>query len=157
MRVGLVWAGRGEHENDRNRSIRLDQLECLKDVPGVRLYSVQKGPAGAQIAASALAGHLIDWTADLNDFVDTAALLENLDLLIAVDTAVAHLAGALGKTVWLLLPTPPDWRWMLHRSDSPWYPTMRLFRQKRAGDWGEVIAELRDALATTGQQCAPAV
>lgn len=157
VRVGLVWAGRGEHENDRNRSIRLNQLACLKDVSGVSFYSLQKGPAGAQIADSVFAGHLIDWTTDLNDFVDTAALLANLDLLIAVDTAVVHLAGAMGKAVWLLLPTPPDWRWMLRRPDSPWYPTIRLFRQKREGDWGEIITEMREALAMTGQQRAPAV
>ena len=90
--------------------------------------------------------NLVDYTNDLNDFTDTEALIENLDLIITVDTSVAHLAGALGKKVWTLLPFVPDWRWLLDRSDSPWYPTMRLFRQSSIGDWSEVISSLKDAL-----------
>jgi Flp pilus assembly protein TadD len=159
LRVGLVWAGRGTHLNDRNRSIRLDQLARLRKVAGVSFYSLQKGPAGAQAAEGAFAGELIDWTAELEDFADTAALVANLDLVISVDTAVAHLAGAMGKPVWLLLPTPPDWRWMLKRQDSPWYPTMRMFRRKSAEDWGPVIDDVAKELAKldTGQRRAPAV
>jgi hypothetical protein len=89
---------------------------------------------------------LIDYTEEINDFSDTAAFIQNLDLVISVDTSVAHLAGALGKPVWTLLPFVPDWRWMLNREDSPWYPTMRLFRQPAPGDWGSVIERLKDAL-----------
>ena len=89
---------------------------------------------------------LIDYTEEINDFSDTAALVENLDLIISVDTSVAHLAGALGKPVWTLIPFVPDWRWMLNREDSPWYPTMRLFRQPSHGDWESVIAKVKDEL-----------
>ena len=89
---------------------------------------------------------LIDYMVELDDFADTAALVANLDLVIAVDTSVAHLAGAMGKPVWVLLPYAPDWRWLLEREDSPWYPTMRLFRQKSRGDWGEVIDRVAQAL-----------
>jgi Tfp pilus assembly protein PilF len=146
LRVGLAWAGRSTHINDRNRSMPLKQLAPLKDIAGATFYSLQKGPARAQIAQSAFAGQLIDWTDKLDDFADTAALIANLDLVITVDTAVAHLAGAVGKPTWVLLPTPPDWRWLLKRSDSPWYPTMQLFRQDRAGDWDGVIAGVLEAL-----------
>ncbi len=132
LRVGLVWAGRSSHINDRNRSMKLNLLAGLKDVAGISFYSLQKGPARAQIAQSVFAGSSIDWTDKLDDFADTTALVANLDLVIGVDTAVAHLAGAIGKPVWVLLSTPPDWRWLLKRADSPWYPTMRLFRQECA-------------------------
>jgi hypothetical protein len=146
LRVGLVWAGRSTHVNDRSRSMRLNQLACLKEIAGASFYSLQKGPARAQVADGALADRLIDWTDQLDDFADTAALLANLDLVIAVDTAIAHLAGAIGKPAWLLLSTPPDWRWLLDRRDSPWYPTMRISRQDRAGDWSGVIAGVAEAL-----------
>jgi ADP-heptose:LPS heptosyltransferase len=91
---------------------------------------------------------LTDFTQDMNDFADTAALIANLDLIITVDTAVAHLAGTMGKPVWLLLPYVPDWRWLLDRQDSPWYPTMRLFRQSKFGDWGKVIQSVASVLQT---------
>ena len=90
--------------------------------------------------------NLVDFTEDIRDFSDTAAFIENLDLVISVDTAVAHLAGALGKPVWTLIPFAPDWRWMLNREDSPWYPTMRLFRQPSPGDWGTVMENVSRAL-----------
>lgn len=145
LRVGLVWAGRSNHINDRNRSMRLNQFTSLKDIAGASFYSLQKGPPRSQIAGGAFPG-LIDWTDKLDDFADTAALVANLDLVITVDTAVAHLAGAIGKPTWVLLSTPPDWRWMLKRSDSPWYPTMQLFRRHRAGDWDGVMAIVAEAL-----------
>jgi ADP-heptose:LPS heptosyltransferase len=91
---------------------------------------------------------IVDWTEELTDFADTAALVENLDLLITPDTSVAHLAGGMGKPVWVLLPHAPDWRWMLNRSDSVWYPTMRLFRQPTAGDWETPVKQMADALQT---------
>jgi ADP-heptose:LPS heptosyltransferase len=102
---------------------------------------LQKGPASAQTGLE-----LIDFTSELNDFADTAGLINALDLVITVDTAVAHLAGALGKPVWVLLPMCADWRWLTERSDSPWYPTMRLFRQTRWGDWDQVVQKVVRAL-----------
>jgi ADP-heptose:LPS heptosyltransferase len=113
--------------------------------PGAGFVSLQKGPGAAQAQLPG-ALKLIDWTEELEDLVDTAALIANLDLVIAVDTAVAHLAGALGKPVWMLIPFAPDWRWRLGRKDSTWYPTMRLFRQPARGDWGTPIREIAEAL-----------
>jgi ADP-heptose:LPS heptosyltransferase len=113
---------------------------------GLRLFSLQK-EIPKQWASSSLSElNIIDYTGDIDDFSDTAGIIMNLDLIISVDTAVAHLAGALGKTVWTLLPFAPDWRWMLNREDSPWYPTMRLFRQASPGDWGSVISKVHDEL-----------
>jgi tetratricopeptide (TPR) repeat protein/ADP-heptose:LPS heptosyltransferase len=149
QKIGLVWAGRPSYGNDHNRSMPLSDFAALAEIPRVRLFSLQKGHAAAQIRGSSL--ELTDWTADLNDFADTAALIANLDLVISVDTAVAHLAGALGKPVWVLLPFVPDWRWMLSRADSPWYPTMRLFRQDRIGDWASPIARLVEAVKERGK------
>jgi tetratricopeptide (TPR) repeat protein len=137
-RIGLVWAGSPTHKNDRNRSIRLANLSRLLSMDSCRFFSLQKGPASNQLSMPTL----IDHTADLHDFADTAAFVANLDLIITVDTAVAHLAGGMGKIVWLLLPHNPDWRWLLDRDDSPWYPTMRIFRQQRAGDWESVITRI---------------
>ncbi len=113
----------------------------------MRLFSLQKGEAAKQAAHPPGGLELIDWTGELNDFADTAALIANLDLVISSDTAVAHLAGAMGKPVWVLLPVAPDWRWMLHRSDSPWYPTMRLFRQEKPGTWEPVVRRIAETLA----------
>ncbi|GIX47091.1 MAG: hypothetical protein KatS3mg131_1302 [Candidatus Tectimicrobiota bacterium] len=146
-KVGLVWAGNARHPNDRRRSCTLAQLAPLAQVPGVTLVSLQKGPAAQQVALlSALP--LVDYSHELHDFADTAALVAHLDLVISVDTAVAHLAGAMGKPVWTLLPFSPDWRWQWHRPQTPWYPTMRLFRQPRPGDWPAVVQQVVAALAT---------
>ncbi|MEI8196354.1 MAG: tetratricopeptide repeat protein [Phycisphaerae bacterium] len=146
LQVGLVWSGNPAHKNDRNRSVALAALAPLARMPGVRFYSLQKGAAGEQARTPPAGMELIDRTAELKDFADTAALVANLDLVIAVDTAVVHLAGALGKSVWTLLPFVPDWRWLMEREDSPWYPTMRLFRQRVRGDWGSVIDKVAKAL-----------
>lgn len=152
FKVGIVWAGRPTHENDRNRSMRLDQFAPLADIPGVTFYSLQKGDAAAATKNPPAGMRLVDLSAELTDFNVTAAVIESLDLVIAVDTSVVHLAGALGKPAWVLLPFLPDWRWLLERTDSPWYPGMRLFRQPRAGDWVSVLAEVKDALFRLGKR-----
>ncbi len=139
LRVGIVWAGRPEHSNDRNRSCPLGHFRPLADLSGISLMGLQKGPASAQAESVAFANSVRNIGDDLHDFSDTAAVLANLDLLVSVDTAVVHLAGAMGKPVWVLLPTISDWRWMLNREDSLWYPTMRLFRQSHPGDWDQVF------------------
>jgi tetratricopeptide (TPR) repeat protein len=143
-RVGIVWAGSPTFANDRFRSMPLAALDTLAGVPDVAWFSLQKGAARVQLEGSALKPH--DLTDHVEDFADTAALVEQLDLVITVDTSVAHLAGAFGKPVWVLLPANHDWRWMLDRDDSPWYPTMRLFRQTTLGDWAPVVESVRGAL-----------
>jgi Flp pilus assembly protein TadD len=147
LKVGLVWAGNKNHKNDHNRSIALSVLAPLAQVPGVRFFSLQTGEPALQTKAALPGFRIIDWTDELQDFHQTSALIQNLDLVISVDTAVAHLAGAMGKSVWTLLPYSPDWRWLLEREDSPWYPTMRLFRQSEVGDWQGVIERAADALS----------
>jgi tetratricopeptide (TPR) repeat protein len=139
LRVGLAWAGNPAYPADAARSLPPAPLATLAGLPGVSLVSLQKGAAPPIPMA--------DWTADLGDFADTAALIANLDLVVSVDTAAAHLAGALGKPVWLLNRFAPCWRWMLGRDDSPWYPTLRQFRQPAPGDWTAVLLGVRDALA----------
>jgi len=147
MRVGIVWAGRPEHHHDRWRSMRLEQFGTLAKVAGTRWFSLQKGEAAAQAARPPEGMEIVDFTADLGDFADTAGLVEQLDLVITVDTAVAHLAGAMGKRVWVMLPTLPDWRWMLKGEKSPWYPTIRLFRQEKQGDWRGVMERVAEELS----------
>ena len=141
LRIGLSWAGRPGHINDANRSMQLKDLAPLA-APGAVFFSLQKWNTGLSAAAPDAAMKLIDWTTDLADMADTAGLIANLDLVISVDSAVAHLAGAMGARVWVLLPKAPDWRWLLGREDSPWYPTMRLFRQERLGDWAEPVGRV---------------
>jgi hypothetical protein len=141
-RVGIVWAGKSVP--DPLRSVQPALLTQLADT-GVRWVSLQKGEANASSLPHELS--TIDLAPDLRDFADTAAAMINLDLILTIDTAAAHLAGALGRRTWTLIPFSPDWRWMTQREDCPWYPTMRLFRQARRGDWSNVIdavaAELR--------------
>jgi tetratricopeptide (TPR) repeat protein len=147
-RVGIVWAGNPVHVNDRNRSMRLQALASLFDAEA-DFVSLQKDLRDEDRAAFTRlvdGGVLRDFSANLSSFADTAVLIDPLDLVISVDSAVAHLAGALGKTVWIALPFTPDWRWQLTRSDSPWYPGVRLFRQTARGDWSNVIAEMKAAL-----------
>ena len=140
-RVGLVWASQSGHRTAADKSVALADLLPLSETPGATFVSLQKGAAAAQAGALGPRWKLLDAARDLRDFADTAALIESLDLVISVDTAVAHLAGAMGKPTWTLLKRAPDWRWQLGREDCPWYPTMRLFRQERRGDWhGPVLA-----------------
>jgi len=133
FKVGIVWAGKPEHENDKNRSCALKHFLPLTQIPGIVMYGLQKGDAAHQIESLGGIMNMVNFDQELKDFSDTAAAIENLDLVITVDTALAHLAGAMGKEVWTLLPFAPDWRWLLERDDSPWYPTMRLFRQEYPG------------------------
>lgn len=153
-KVGLVWAGSPTFGNDRYRSMTLTDLSALGESDNVAWYALQKGPAHAQLADAPPALRAHDFTAELNSFEDTAALIMNLDLVIAVDTGVAHLAGALGKPVWLMLPANSDWRWLESRRDSPWYPGMRLFRQAVLGDWAPVVKEVTEALKAAMAACA---
>jgi tetratricopeptide (TPR) repeat protein len=139
-KIGLAWSGAAIHVNDRNRSTNPSSFAPLAEVEHAAYFSLQKGEAAKYPVPAGLA--ISDFTTELNDFADTAALVENLDLVITVDTSVAHLAGAMGKPVWVLLPWNPDWRWMYERTDSPWYPTMRLFRQRKANDWAAVVGEV---------------
>ena len=151
LNVGIVWSGDPHNGNNARRSCTPQHFLRLTRLPGVRLFSLQKGPASAELAECR--GHIpvIDLAPHLHDFADTAAALEHLDLIITVDTALLHLAGAMGKVCWGLLTFAPDWRWMLGRSDNPWYPTMTLFRPDGPGDWkslfGRVECELRQRLA----------
>jgi tetratricopeptide (TPR) repeat protein len=145
LKIGISWAGRPVHQEDRKRSIPLAMFAPLQEA-GAWFCSLQKGEAAKEAKNPPLGMDLVDWSDDLHDFADTAALLESLDMVVTVDTAVAHLAGAMGKIVWVLLPFFPDWRWMLDREDSPWYPTLRLFRQPAVGDWVSPMARIRDEL-----------
>jgi Flp pilus assembly protein TadD len=146
LQVGIVWQGNPHYIRDRSRSFRLAQFEAITRVAGVRLISLQKGHGSEQIAE--LAGRLdvVDLGSRVGDMMDTAAAIQSLDLVICVDSAVAHLAGALGVPAWVALPYSADWRWLTDRDDNPWYPTMRLFRQKTWGDWDEVFERIAGQL-----------
>jgi len=144
LRVGLVWRGNPQHENDRNRSLNLDALTPLLDIEGVSFFSLQVGSAGK--ISGAWDGRMIDLAPKLKDFGYTAAVVQALDLVISVDTAVAHVAGALDKPVWILIAEGNDWRWLHGRDDSPWYPSARLFRQRRGRRWAPTINLLKQAL-----------
>ncbi len=146
-RIGIAWAGKPTHRNDRNRSVPLTAFLPILEIPGLRFYGLQKGPSAMQIEAAGLQALVFDLSPRLQDFADTAGIVKQLDLIISVDTSLVHLAGAIGRPVWTLLPFAPDWRWQLRRGDSPWYPTMRLFRQTSAGDWEELFHRVRHALA----------
>jgi hypothetical protein len=149
LRVGVVWAGNPSHANDKNRTMHRGELGGLAGVANVTFHSLQKGHAGAVPPPPPQGLNLVDHVKLLEDFSETAALIEALDLVISVDTSVVHLAGAMAKPVWVLLPKVPDWRWLLERSDSPWYPTMKLWRQDVAGDWGGVVEKVKAALDET--------
>lgn len=146
FRVGIAWSGNPQHIDDANRTCPVALLHPLLDVPGTTFYSLQKG-GGPALSEAGMAAKVRDVSEEWTDFADTAAFAQTLDLVISVDTAVAHLAGALARPVWTLLPFAPDWRWLLGREDSPWYPTMRLFRAPRPRDWGSLIGRAASALA----------
>ncbi|MCW2236255.1 tetratricopeptide repeat protein [Azospirillum canadense] len=145
-RVGLVWAGNPRFPGDRLRSPRLEGLRPVLDVPGVRFFGLQKGPGREDLEGAPLPAAFTDLGPEIADFADTAAIMANLDLVISSCTGPAHLAGALGVPLWVVLPFSPDWRWLLDRQDSPWYPTARLFRQDRVGDWRTVAGRVAEAL-----------
>jgi len=151
-RVGMAWSGHPSHRNDHNRSIALSRLLPLQR-PGVNWVSLQKDVRADDAKVLAANGQILHFASDLGDFSDAAALVSLMDLVISVDTSIAHLAGALGKPVWILLPFDPDWRWLADGKDSPWYPTARLYRQLRIGDWDSVVEQvghdLDDRFGTT--------
>jgi hypothetical protein len=144
LKVGLAWTGSGTIDDLRSRT--LATFAPLAQVTGVRFFSLQVGPTAAEATERPGGLSLVDLSSDLRDFADLAAVITNLDLVISIDTSVAHLAGALAKPVWTLIPYVPDFRWMLEREDSPWYPTMRLFRQTNRTDWNEPLARMTAAL-----------
>lgn len=152
LRVALNWSGNPRFWGNRSRSIPLALLAPLARLGGVTFYSVQKGEAASQAGSPPAGMRLVDLTTHIQDFADTAAILSEMDLFISVDTAVAHLAGAMGIRTWVILSTAPDSRYHLERSDNPWYPTMRLFRQERDGDWPGVVERVLQALEGIGAQ-----
>jgi Flp pilus assembly protein TadD len=139
MKIGVAFTGNPKHGNDRRRSIPADLIGTLPNVPGTSFVNLGHGPTARGLG-------LEDLTPLLTDYAETAALIETLDLVVTVDTSVAHLAGALGKPVWILLPQAPDWRWLLGRTDSPWYRSARLFRQPTQGDWASVLTQVMDRI-----------
>ena len=146
LRVGVVWSGNPEHTRDRLRSVPIKEFYSVLRTPHVSFYSLQKGAAATQARTLTAEIRITDLEPYLLDFSDTAAIIANLDLVITVDTAVAHLAAAMGKPVWIILAHAPDWRWLRERTDSPWYPTARLFRQRSSGDWFDVLEQVKNAL-----------
>jgi tetratricopeptide (TPR) repeat protein len=151
LKVGIAWAGSPTFKGDRTRSLSLDRLAPLGAVSGVTFFTLQKGAAAAQADRPPTGMRLVNLSGELHDFADTAAVMSQMDLVITTDTSVAHLAGALGRPVWVMLQFMPDWRWLLDREDSPWYPTMRLVRQKRLGDWEGVIERVTAGLRALGE------
>lgn len=158
VKIGIAWQGNPTWSGDRNRSVPLEEFQSLFDLPYVKFVNLQRG-AGAEQLVSACGGAAVDFGTQVDGragpFMDTAAIVENLDLVITSDTSLAHLAGAMGKDVWVVLSYAPDWRWLMDRDDSPWYPTMRLFRQPKAGDWKTVFTQVRCALSRRLAKSAP--
>ena len=145
LRVGLCWAGSADHQHDSLRSIPLAAFSPLFNLPDVVFYSLQVGPGEMDLIGAGFP--IVNLDARPVDYFDTATILTELDLLISADTSVVHLAGAIGLPVWMLTPFAPDWRWLLEREDSPWYPSLRLFRRAADGDWGPVVDRVRERLA----------
>jgi len=147
LKVGIAWGGSPTHKNDRHRSCKLTDFLPILQTPGIDFYSLQKGDRASELKDLPPEIKIADLSEGLQDYGDTAAIISQLDLVVGVDTSVVHLAGALGKTVWTLLCFNADWRWMVTDSESPWYPTMKLFRQSQPDDWHSVFAQVRDALS----------
>jgi hypothetical protein len=145
-RVAIAWAGRPTHNNDINRTITLDTLAPLFGLEGVTFVSVQKGPATAQMRDYKGAAPLLNLDAEIVDFEDTIAILANVDLLVSVDTSVVHFAGAMGRPAWAMIPFAPDWRWLIGREDSPWYPSLRLIRHPAPRRWDLVVPKVAEEL-----------
>jgi ADP-heptose:LPS heptosyltransferase len=150
-RIGIVWAGRPTHNNDRWRSASLAEFAPLAALPGVALISLQKGPAAAQAGQYFGAAPLVNIGAEIIDYEDTMAILESLDLLVTVDTSVGHVAGAMGRKTIILLARAPDWRWLLERTDTPWYPSVTLVRQTTTGVWTDVMAKAAELVRSTAR------
>ncbi|MDD9918747.1 MAG: tetratricopeptide repeat protein [Rhodospirillaceae bacterium] len=158
LNVAFVWAGRPTHSDDRFRSCAVNWFATLFDVPGVDFYSIQWGPRAGELEPHLTKPNVFSMTDKLTDFAETAAIIDQVDLVIAIDTAVAHLAGALGKPVWTILPFGGEWRWLFRREDTPWYPNMRLFRQRILGDWRPVFQRMKAGLlqlADAGAESGP--
>jgi hypothetical protein len=155
IKIGIVWSGRPATPTDpvglSYRSCELQWFAPLTQIPNIRIYGLQKGPAAGDVVKSSLDKNIVNLGEEFKDFSDTAAAIANLDLVISIDTAVAHLAGALGKPTWLLLPQAADWRWLQERSDTPWYPSMRIFRQQNLGVWGSVFKQVKQSLLNLGR------
>ena len=145
-RIGIAWTGRPTHPNNARRSMRLEMLAPVLNTPGISFISLQKPFPEEDRAFAASLPAFVDLSGELSDFADTAAIMMSLDLVLAVDTAVVHLAGALARPVWAMITEPADWRWLVGRTDSPWYPTLRLFRQTRHADWAPVVQSVAQAL-----------
>nr|CRH06902.1 conserved protein of unknown function [Include 7 copies of TPR repeat] [Candidatus Magnetococcus massalia] len=145
-KIGVVWAGNPTHPNDRHRSIAMARFKVLFDAPGCQFYSLQMGGRVSELEP--FKERVIDLSGGIEDYYDTAAIMKNLDLVIAVDTSVVHLAGALGCPTWTLIPYAPDWRWLLEREDCPWYPSMRIFRQPAMNDWESTLLQVKQALSS---------
>jgi uncharacterized protein (TIGR03032 family) len=150
-KIGIVWAGSPTHKDDRNRSCALTDFSPILKLANFNFYSLQKGEREQDLERLPTSIKVVNLSSYLNDFADTAAAITHLDLVISVDTSVVHLAGALGRPVWTLLSYAPDWRWLLERTDTPWYPTMRLFRQQEPGNWQSAIAKVVDQLRVFSQ------
>ncbi len=146
-RIGIAWAGRPTHNNDRNRSITLETLAPFGQVPGVVYVALQKGPAAAQVATWRGPAPLVGLDAQIETFDDTGAILQNIDLLVCVDTSLGHLAGAAGRPAWIMLPYAPDWRWLMQREASPWYSSLRLLRQPGPKAWAPLIERVTKEIA----------
>jgi hypothetical protein len=149
FKIGIAWRGNPKHPTDNFRSIPFERFAPLARLPGVQLYSLQKGAGREQLDPSVGLRPIVDLADRLGDFDDTAAVVSNLDLVISCDSAVVHLAGGLGVNVWVAVPFSPDWRWLLDREDSPWYRSVRLFRQRKLGDWHEVFTRIEHCLRET--------
>lgn len=141
-RIGVIWAGRAEHSNDYNRSANLQDFASLTSLPDVAIIALQKGQRTEHAGEYFGRAPLINLGAEINDLEDTMAILEQLDLLVSVDSGMAHLAGSMNRPVWIMLPRSPDWRWLLDRTDSPWYPSVKLFRQKTPRQWKDVAEKI---------------